>query len=345
MKARSLRGKDIGFAKPNGLWYCMDMMKRNVLRCFVAALLLAALLAGCIIRESEPTPTPEPTPTVDPHAGEVEVLQGGGGTMWVPERLSLRPFNRVATDFNVVNQIPYYAGNDLTMRRGIDVSDHQKQIDWQQVADYGIEFAIIRCGWRSYGEGNVNEDSRFRENIQGALDAGLQVGVYFFSQAVNIVEAAEEAVFALHLIEDYNVTLPVFYDWETIDVAPARTDELDNDTLTACALEFCRLVDAAGYEAGVYSYLNLAYYRYDLDQLRHYTLWMGDPGTKPIFYYDHDFWQYSFTATIPGIEVDVDLDAMYIKNGEEPVFRHPSPRPSPTPEAPEPGEATDEGQG
>lgn len=307
-------------------------MKKHIFLLLAAALLIAALLASCIIREPEPTPTPVPAPTVDPHEGEVEVLKGGGGTMWVPEHPTVRPFGREATDFNVVNQVPYYAGSDLTMRRGIDVSDHQKQIDWQQVADYGIQFAIIRCGWRSYGEGNLNEDSRFRENIQGALDAGLQVGVYFFSQATNIVEAAEEAVFALHLIEDYDVTLPVFYDWETIDVAPARTDELDDDTLTACALEFCRLVDAAGYEAGIYSYLNLAYYRYDLDQLRHYTFWMGDPGTKPIFYFDHDFWQYSFTASVPGIEVDVDLDAMYIKGGEEPVFRHPTPKPSPSPE-------------
>ena len=309
-------------------------MKRHSFLIAVLALLLTALLAGCLGQEPEPTPTPAPTPTVDPHAGEVEVLNPSGGTMWVQEAPSLTPFGRTATDFNVTDQIPSYAKADLTMRRGIDVSDHQKQIDWQQVADYGIEFAIIRCGYRSYGEGLLNEDSRFRENIQGALDAGLEVGVYFFSQAVNIVEAAEEALFTLDLIEGYDVTLPVFFDWETIDVAAARTDGVPGEVTTECCLEFCRLIDAAGYEAGVYTYLNFAYYRYELDALEGLTIWMGDPGTKPIFYYDHDFWQYSFTARIPGIEVDVDLDAMYLKDPGYVPPAKPNPDGSaPTPEA------------
>lgn len=294
------------------MWYGYIAMKKRLSAIFAAALLLALLLTGCLGREPEPSPTPAPTP--DPHEGEVEVLDPAGGTMWVPEAASLTPFGRTATDFNVVDQIPYYAQTDLTMIRGIDVSDHQEDIDWQQVAGYGIEFAIIRCGYRSYGEGDLHEDARFRDNIQGALDAGLRVGVYFFSQAVTIVEAAEEALFTLDLIEEYDVALPVFFDWETIDVAPARTDGLSGEDMTACAVEFCRLIDAAGYEAGVYTYLNLAYYRYQLDALKGYTIWMGDPGTKPIFYYDHDYWQYSYTARIPGIGVDVDLDAMYLKD-------------------------------
>ena len=280
-------------------------------------LLLAAVLPACSKEEPAPTESPSytspPMPTEDPHIGEVEVAKAGGGTMWVPEAPSLTPFGRDPSSFTVVDQIPYYNGEDLTMRRGIDVSDHQKQIDWQQVADYGIDFAIIRCGWRSYDEGNVNEDSRFRENIEGALAAGLDVGVYFFSQATNIVEAAEEAVFALHLIEGYNITLPVFFDWETVGVSSARSESVDGATVTACCLEFCELVEAAGYQPGMYAFNMLAYYTYDLDQLAGITLWMGDPGTRPIFYFDHDFWQYSYTAAVPGIEVEVDLDAMYVR--------------------------------
>ena len=304
-------------------------MKRHLSAIFALALLAAAVLAGC--HKNEPpaeTSVPVVSPTVDPHAGEVEVLDPSGGTMWVPRADALTPFGRTATDFNVVDQIPYYAKSDLTMIQGIDVSDHQEQIDWQQVADYGIEFAIIRCGYRSYGEGVLHEDARFRENIQGALDAGLEVGIYFFSQATNILEAAEEAVYTVRLIEDYDVTLPVFFDWENIDVADARTNALDGETLTACCLEFCELVRAAGYEPGMYSYLNLAYYIYQLDKLQGITLWMGDPGTKPIFYFDHRFWQYSYTATVPGIQVDVDLDAMYIRPGEDPT---PSPVPTAVP--------------
>ena len=271
--------------------------------------------------------TESPTITPDPHAGEVEVLDPAGGTMWVPEAKDMPVFAYEAASFTVADQLPSYAGEGLTMRLGIDVSEHQKVIDWQAVADSGVEFAIIRCGYRSYsGEGNVHEDEYFRRNIQGALDAGLEVGVYFFSQAVNILEAAEEAVFVTRLIQDYDVTLPVFFDWEQIGTAEARTDDVDGETLTACLLEFAKLVQVAGYEPGMYCYLNLAYYTYRLNEMTGITFWMGDPGTMPIFYYDHDFWQYSFTGSVPGIEVDVDLDAMYIR---QPVTAEPVQAPQP----------------
>ena len=293
-------------------------MKKRFSTFFAAALSLALLLSGCSHEAPEvsPTFTPVPTPTVDPHEGEIQVPSGIGDEMWwVPEAPDLAPFNYVSTQFNVVDQMPSYAGEGLTMLRGVDVSDHQQQIDWQAVADYGIDFAMIRCGWRSYSDpANVNEDSRFRENIEGALAAGLDVGVYFFSQALNIVEAAEEAVFTLHLIEDYNITLPVFFDWEPMPYDGSRTANVDGETVTACCLEFCRLVQAMGYQPGMYSYLKLAYYVYQLNELQGVSLWMGDPGTKPIFYYDHDFWQYTYTATVPGISVEVDMDAMYVRS-------------------------------
>ncbi len=319
------------------MWYGIGAMKKQIILLFAAALLLTALLPGCSRSKPEPTPEPiatsPPMPTEDPHIGETEVLDGMGGTMWVPEAPNLTPFGLEPTNFTVTDQIPSYTGQeDLTMRRGIDVSDHQMEIDWQRVADYGIDFAIIRCGWRSYDNGTINEDSRFRENIQGALDAGLDVGVYFFSQALNIVEAAEEAVYTLHLIEGYDVTLPVFYDWEPMPYNSSRSANVDGSVVTACCLEFCQLVEAGGYEPAMYAYNMLAYYTYELKQLEGITLWLADPGTKPIFYFDHTFWQYSYTGAVPGITVDVDLDAMYVHGGVEPVFRYPTPTPSPSEE-------------
>ena len=137
------------------------------------------------------------------------------------------------------------------------------------------------------------------------------MGVYFFSQAVNLLEAAEEAVYTVSLLEGYSLDLPVFFDWELIGTEPARTDNVDGGMVTDAALEYCRLLASAGYETGVYAYLNLAYFTYDLNRLKDVTVWMGDPGTWPEFYYEHSFWQYSVTGAVPGIEGDVDLDVMY----------------------------------
>ena len=293
-------------------------MKKQISTFFVLLLALAMVLTGCRNQKPEPTPTPEPTaePTPDPHEGEVQVPDGLGGFKWVKDAPNLTVFPYYYDNFTVTDQVPGYRGEDLTLRRGIDVSEHQQDIDWTQVAASGVEFVILRCGYRTYEAGKLNEDARFREYIEGALDAGLEVGVYFFSQATDIVEAAEEAVFVVNLIADYDVTLPVFFDWEFMgDGFDARTDDMDGKTLTACCLEFAHLIRAAGYEPGMYCYLNLAYDTYDLNQLEDITLWMGDPGTRPIFYFDHSFWQYSFTGTVPGIEVDVDLDAMYMPTG------------------------------
>ena len=293
-------------------------MKKQVSTFFVLLLALAMILTGCQRQDEVPespefTVAPTPTITPDPHEGQVQVPDGAGGFKWVKDAPNLTAFPYFYDDFTVTDQTPSYTGQSLDFRLGIDVSEHQQDIDWAQVAASGVEFVIIRCGYRTYELGIVKEDARFREYIQGALDVGLEVGVYFFSQATSIVEAAEEAVFTVNLIRDYDVTLPVFFDWEHMfDVAAARTDDVDGETLTACCLEFAHLVSSAGYEAGMYSYLNLAYDTYDLNQLEDIVLWMGDPGTRPIFYFDHDFWQYSFTGSVPGIEVDVDLDAMYI---------------------------------
>lgn len=282
---------------------------------FFAVLLLAALL-GCNSREpvqASPEFVPEPTPTVDPHAGEVLVPDGAGGFMWVKDATELTVFAPDMDDFTVADQRVVYAGDDLSLRLGVDVSAYQHEIDWQAVAADGVEFAFIRCGYRGYSAGALNRDDMFQENIEGALAAGLDVGVYFFSQAVTAEEAAEEAAFVLDMLSGYNVTLPVFYDWEEITGDEARTDDLDGQTLTACALEFCRQIEAGGYRSGVYTYMNLAYFTYDLNQFKDVTLWVADPGSRPEFYYDHDFWQYSFTGSVAGIEEDVDLNVMYMR--------------------------------
>jgi GH25 family lysozyme M1 (1,4-beta-N-acetylmuramidase) len=288
-------------------------MKRKKLSIWAAALVAVCLLSGCFGRqtaeESHSEEAVEETPDI--HAGQIEVADGYGGTMWVDEAENLTPFPLDTAAFVRSGDDVTYTGEDYTLVRGIDVSDHQTEIDWQAVADSGIEFAIIRCGWRGYSGGSLNEDTTFRQNIEGAKAAGLKVGVYFFSQATSMVEGAEEAIFALNLLEGYSLDLPVFFDWEEIGVESARTDNVSGETVTAAALEFCRLVESAGYDSGIYAYLNLAYFTYDLNQLEGITIWMGNPGSAPEFYYDHTYWQYSFTGSVDGIQGDVDLDVIF----------------------------------
>ncbi len=298
------------FAKVGGICYAVGM-KKTMLSIFLLAALLAALLSGC--RESEPEPTPVlPTPTPDPYEGMVQVLDGNGGLMWIEESEILEPFAMEREAFVVGDDFAHYNAEGWTLRRGIDVSSHQGDIDWPTLAQTGVEFVIIRCAWRGYGEGNLYEDDKFRQNIEGALAAGLDVGVYVFSQAVDILEAAEEAVFVRKLIKDYEITMPVFFDWERIGTEPARTDNVGGETITACALEFCRLIESAGYTAGVYTNIHLAYNYLDLDALDGLPIWFAGPTDYPQYYYEHDFWQYSFSGSLAGIEGDVDLNVQYI---------------------------------
>lgn len=267
-------------------------------RYIALALLLCLVLCGCSGRQQ-----------TDPYAGMVQVENGYGGKMWIRPDESLPVSDLDPADFSGGK----YTGGDYQVSRGIDVSEHQGQIDWESVAKDGVDFAIIRAGYRGYSQGGLFEDAWFRENIEGARDAGLDVGIYFFSQAINTEEAVEEAEFLLSLLEAYPgaVSLPVFFDWETIGIEQARTDELDGTTLTDCALAFCQTMETAGYEAGVYFYRNLGYFSYELGRLSQYDFWAATLGQAPDFYYSHSFWQYSVTGSMAGIEGDVDMDMMF----------------------------------
>ena len=173
----------------------------------------------------------------------------------------------------------------------------------------GIDFAILRLGYRGYTEGGLFMDQKFSQNLQGALEAGLDVGVYFFSQAITPEEAEAEAAYILNAVEGYEITYPIAFDWETM--APgnnARTNGLDGETLTRCAAAFCEKIEGAGYCPAVYFNQSLGYLHYDLRDLTDYDLWLAEYDSKPDFYYHFDLWQYSHTGTVAGIEGSVDLD-------------------------------------
>ena len=193
----------------------------------------------------------------------------------------------------------------------VDVSVYQGEIDWQAVADSGIDFAMIRVGYRGYSQGTLKMDERFQANIEGALDAGLDVGVYFFSQATTVAEAEEEADFVLEAIRNYPIQYPVVFDWEYISSQEARTEGMDGQGITQCASAFCELVSVAGYTPMVYFNQDMGYLVYQLDQLDSSLFWLAEYDSKPDFYYDFDMWQYTHTGTVPGIQGNVDLNLAF----------------------------------
>lgn len=207
----------------------------------------------------------------------------------------------------------YYNDGAYRTALGIDVSAHQKEIDWNLVASSGVEFVMIRLGFRGYGaEGTMNLDQYFEKNLAGAKAAGLKVGVYFFSQAITVEEALEEAAFVLENLGGAALDYPVVYDWEAITTAKARTDGLDTDTLTDCAIAFCDAVSYAGYTPMIYYNLPVGYTRYDLSRLTSYDVWFAQYAAKPTMYYDYRIWQYTDSGRIPGIETKVDMNIAFL---------------------------------
>lgn len=197
---------------------------------------------------------------------------------------------------------------------GIDVSAFQGDIDWEAVAQDNIDFAIIRIGYRGYGsEGIIREDENARKNIVEASAAGLNVGVYFYSQAITQEEAVEEAEFVLNIIKDYNIDGPVVYDWENEPGVGMRTDNLDGSIITQCAVGFCERIKSEGYTPAVYFNLTDAYVRYDLDKISDYIFWYAQhEGEIPAFYYNYNIWQYSDSGKVNGIDGNVDMNISFI---------------------------------
>ena len=194
---------------------------------------------------------------------------------------------------------------------GIDVSYYQGEIDWEQVKASGIQFAMIRLGYRGYGEeGKLVEDKMAYQNIEGALAAGVKVGIYFFSQAITVEEAVEEAEFVLERIEKYDITMPVVFDWEYIS-EEARTAKMDRRTLTDCYKAFCGKIAEAGYTPMAYFNTYQSRQLMYLYELEEYPFWLALYSDRMTFPYRFEMWQYTDSGSVPGIEGDVDINLFF----------------------------------
>lgn len=234
----------------------------------------------------------------------------------VPPVEEALPLNSYSADgFYEKDGLRFYHGGDYIGQAGVDVSQYQNEIDWQQVKESGISFAFIRVGYRGYVSGELDLDSAFHSHLNGALEAGLDVGLYFFSQALTPEEAAEEAEYVLEQIENEQITYPIVYDWEEVE-AQARTDEMNMLMLTSCAEAFCSTIEKAGYKAAVYFNQAYGYQQFNLVSLKDYQFWLAEYSAVPSFAYDFQIWQYTNEGHVPGIDGPVDLNIAFHRKDE-----------------------------
>ena len=210
-----------------------------------------------------------------------------------------------------------YEDEKYKSKIGIDVSLYQQEIDWKKVKDSGVEFAILRLGFRGYGqEGKIVIDSKFEEYYRNAISEGIEIGVYFFSQAINIEEAKEEAEFVIENIKNKEIRYPVIFDLEKIKYDSARTDNLNVEEMTNITLEFCKEIKQNGYEPCIYGNAKTFTTKLELEKLNDYKKWYADYQKNPIYPYEFCMWQYTENGKVDGIQGNVDLNIFFTKKIE-----------------------------
>ena len=265
---------------------------------------------------------PQSTKIIEPIAAPIEnpIVLTGSGRYYRPrfEHVGTHSYN---WDNLVIkeNGFRYLTDDDgnVISRMGVDVSYYNNSngaIDWAKVKKAGIDFAIVRIGYRGISQGTVDGDSYAKTNIQEAAAAGLDVGVYFYTQAITEEEAIEEADFVLKKIAEYgaeNITLPLVIDTELYEPKQtARGNLLTREQRTKCIVAFCERVKAAGYTPMVYSSLRWSIMSYDRDAVADYPFWFAYYGERSSYRFDYAIWQYTSEGSVPGITGDVDLDMM-----------------------------------
>ena len=280
-------------------------VKNLLILLFLAVVLLAAVLIRSLPYMMAPPLDEDPEhilrpaePVTEPTEPPVEV--------YIPEP-EANPYGR--NDFQFEGR--YLKNLRCDSIPGVDVSAYQGDVNWNQVAVSGIKFAMIRVGYRGYGTGKIVEDAYARENLRGALHAGLEVGVYFFSQALNEEEVQEEIDFILDIIKDYEITMPVVFDWEYIS-DEARTADMDARTLTDLNIYFCETMEEAGYTPMIYFNSYQAKNMMFLYELEDYPFWLAYYSYRMNYPYRVEMWQYTSTGRVPGIGGNVDINVMML---------------------------------
>ncbi len=251
--------------------------------------------------------------TLRPLYPEDLIVYSGGQYNFVPINRSLKQNGLEEECLNILEtgEYQYLQDGQVISHKGIDVSRHQGGIDWSLVAQDGVEFAFLRVGYRGYGTGKLLEDDRFEENIQAALAAGIKVGVYFYSQAVNETEVLEEAQFVLEKIAPYQIDCPVVFDVEKVSGEDARMNRLSKEERTALTVLFCQTIENAGYKPMIYYNTEMGAMMLQLEALEEYDKWFAAYTDDFYYPYAYQIWQYSQTGKVQGIQGNVDLNISF----------------------------------
>ena len=241
------------------------------------------------------------------------VLVSGGSYHFVPILDSIKKNTYKTENLSILEngEYQYVENGQVTSYKGIDVSKFQGRIDWNAVAADGVQFAFIRVGNRGYGGGTILDDDGFKRNIEGATKAGIKVGVYFYTQALNETELMEEVNYVLEKIAPYQVDCPVVYDVEIVAGEGGRMDALSAEERTHLTKLFCDSIQAAGYKPMIYLNLEMAALHLNLEELEAYDKWFAYYNPELYFPYDYTVWQYSENGKVAGIDGSVDMNISF----------------------------------
>lgn len=236
--------------------------------------------------------------------------------VYVPERkisagkVAMNSYN--TDNFRIDNGFMAYfdeEGNKIS-HLGVDLSYHNGTVDWGALKAAGCEFVMLRIGYRGYTEGGLVKDEKFDEYLAGAKEAGINVGVYFFTQSVSVEEAEEEAEYVIELLDGITLEYPVAYDTEDVtdDSARTNTEEISDVLRSQMCIAFCEKIKENGYYPIIYASENWMRRDMELEMLSEYEFWAPQYRSENDFLYDFTIWQYTEEGNIPGIKGEVDLD-------------------------------------
>ena len=238
------------------------------------------------------------------------------GDAAVPNEGTAEPEVRIAPGLNYAENKLVFGDEDgiPAASIGVDTSFYNGMVDWQQLREIGVDFALIRVGGRGWGNGSLYTDNWFRNSLLSAKKAGVAVGVYFYSMAANRPEAKREALYVLEKLDGIELDLPVYMDMEfSGDYPTGRTDGLATADRVDYALAFCKEIEKAGYSAGIYASESFFHDELNVDAISEYSIWVASytENSKRPEFDNYEIWQFTDSARLPGVSGTCDVNVRF----------------------------------